>query len=111
MATGIESELDGEHDALYDYKCTPCLHRKLNARAEKYCKDCHKLFCDACALFHDGFFSGHQVFGRDNTEEWRNVSHVTQTITCDLHHGKELEMYCVDDEQICCSVCVNIYHR
>lgn len=113
MATGFSSmlSLEGVQDAIYDYCCTICEDDGLNAEASFYCKNCSKLFCDACQKFHDKVNKTHKVFGANETDKWGKVTEVTPAIMCELHPEKEEEMFCSDHDRVCCLICMKDYHR
>ncbi|CAG2243041.1 unnamed protein product [Mytilus edulis] len=45
-------DIDSEIEGILVLKCEPCLYRKLDAVATKYCKDCDERYCDPCTLCH-----------------------------------------------------------
>lgn len=111
MATGLSRGLEGGHDAVYDYCCTPCADDKLNAEASYYCRNCSKLFCYICVSFHDKVLKDHQVLGKKEIARWGKVKTVTPALMCEKHPDKEEEMYCPEHDITCCHVCTNIFHR
>lgn len=105
------ADFKGGHDAFYVHRCTHCAGKKLNTEADSYCTECGKLFCDACAKNHDAFTKGHRLLKRKDVAKWGKVTDERTTFECEQHPGKELEMYCVDDDSLCCSICVHLKHR
>lgn len=107
----FSSSIDGGHDAVYDYTCTPCENDGLNAEALFYCKDYSKLLCKQCEKNHNRFFMGHNVLGQRYVHSWGSVKRTTAVVMCEEHPGKEVEMFCKDHDCVCCLVCVNVTHR
>lgn len=97
--------------SVYDYTCTLCDEDDIITEAEYYCKKCCKQYCSTCQQVHRKAHRQHSVLDRTEVEDWGAVSADLGVEVCPEHDGKEIEMYCVDDDQLCCSVCMSLMHR
>lgn len=76
------------------------------------CFDCSDLLCDNCCKHHKAnkYTVDHEI---NPIEQLPSDIHLLKSFrnTCFEHKGKYLELYCVDHEIPCCSMCVSISHR
>ncbi|XP_052779683.1 uncharacterized protein LOC128216958 [Mya arenaria] len=93
-------------DLIHDYSCSKCEENDLNTEAQHFCPDCEQYLCDKCEGIHGEYFKKHIVYGRGDIQKWAGFS----LDKCE-QHGKELEVHCDDHKELCCSVCVALYHR
>ncbi|VDI41816.1 Hypothetical predicted protein [Mytilus galloprovincialis] len=76
------------------------------------CFDCSDLLCDNC-------FKHHKAIKYTADHVINPIEQLTTDIDllksfknkCSEHKGKDVELYCVDHDIPCCSMCVSIYHR
>ena len=95
----------------FGYTCTLCDEEDLTTEADYYCRKCCKQYCETCQEVHKKAHRHHSVLGRWEIAVWGEVKRETIMEICPEHEGKEIEMYCVDDDQLCCSVCMSLMHR
>lgn len=97
--------------SVYEYTCTLCEEDDINTGADFYCRKCCKQYCKTCVEVHKKAHRQHTVLGRRQLDEWGTVKREGTVEICPDHEGKEVEMYCVDHDQLCCSVCMSVMHR
>ncbi|XP_052781463.1 uncharacterized protein LOC128218010 [Mya arenaria] len=105
MASGSSSFYKGS-DLIHDYSCFTCEENDLNTEAQHFCPKCEHYLCDKCVKIHGDYFKKHVVYGRRDMQKWAGFS----MDRC-AQHGKELEVHCDDNQELCCSVCVAFNHR
>ena len=59
---------------------------------------------------HNLLFKAHTVLDRTQIDDWQ-VQQTVPSYMCEEHHGKELDMFCHEHDQLCCYVCVSTKHR
>ncbi|XP_052265839.1 uncharacterized protein LOC127868247 isoform X3 [Dreissena polymorpha] len=98
------------------YCCTICEEeRSVEIDADFYCKTCLKYFCRRCINSHrkhGWLFFKKSPYGKDKIMKWPLSKKMeTSLLTCAIHKGEQLTMYCPDHSQLCCSRCVELNHR
>ncbi|WAR03983.1 hypothetical protein MAR_010541 [Mya arenaria] len=111
MMTEFYDSTDTTSDVVHDYTCTVCEERELNAEARIYCAKCLTRYCGPCNQHHAHLFAKHEVLDRTALDRWGVVRSRVGIETCTEHMGREVEMFCVDHEALCCAVCVTVAHR
>ncbi len=84
-----------------DVQCDVCTGRKY--KAVKACLVCLNSYCQTHLEQHDSFFKGKK----------HNLSEATgqlQEMICH-EHEKQLEMYCITDQQCICVLCAKYEHK
>ncbi|KAH3718407.1 hypothetical protein DPMN_061211 [Dreissena polymorpha] len=112
MAKFFQSTKADGSDSLTDFCCSPCLEHKIDKFAEFYCDKCLKFFCAKCIQMHGQLFSKHVTYGRGDSAKWPLPKVVEDFLQqCEFHEEKNLEMFCNEHEQLCCTNCVVLNHR
>lgn len=65
------------------------------------CSDCSKCYCGECSenAHREDLKNDHKT---EAIPEGMNVK-----VTCPLHNGNPLEMFCINEVKLCCSACLN----
>ncbi|KAH3881993.1 hypothetical protein DPMN_005921 [Dreissena polymorpha] len=113
MAT---SGISRNSDVVKYYCCTICeTERSVEVDADFYCKTCLKYFCRTCIHSHKQhrrWFNKKSPYGTDKIMKWPLSKKMeTSLLTCVIHKGEKLTMYCTDHSHLCCSKCVELNHR
>ncbi|XP_071175403.1 E3 ubiquitin-protein ligase TRIM56-like [Mytilus edulis] len=92
--------------------CMVCERMEKKSDAIFICFDCSDLLCDNCFKHHKAnkYTADHEI---NPIEQLTSDSHLLKSFKnkCSEHKKKDLELYCVDHDIPCCSMCVSIYHR
>ncbi|XP_076110517.1 protein meiotic P26-like [Mytilus galloprovincialis] len=92
--------------------CMVCERMEKKSDAISICFDCSDLLCGNCCKHHKAnkYTTDHEI---NPIEQLTSDSHLLKSFKnkCSEHKGKDVELYCVDHEIPCCSMCVSIYHR
>ncbi|XP_052077087.1 E3 ubiquitin-protein ligase TRIM56-like [Mytilus californianus] len=94
--------------------CMSCERFDANTKSEatSVCIDCSDALCATCTRCHKSskLRSNHEIvpisdISKDGyaLKSFRNM--------CSEHKNKELELFCVDHDCSCCSICVSVKHR
>ncbi|WAR31927.1 hypothetical protein MAR_034469 [Mya arenaria] len=86
---------------------------KVEHRRNHFCKNCGKSFCYKCLSFHSKILSDHTVLGRADVIKWKSEEQPEKKSVIEFcgKYGNELETFCEDHKELCCSVCVDDTHR
>ncbi|XP_052256531.1 uncharacterized protein LOC127861855 [Dreissena polymorpha] len=111
MATSVGS-VHSSSDLVKDYVCFACEGKHLEESADYFCETCKKFFCRKCIYQHDQFYTNHSKYGREETNKWPLTKKIEDLLLkCDVHKDKNLEMFCEDHSQLCCTHCDLLNHR
>jgi len=97
----------GEH-------CEPCKTVEETNNAEFWCIDCQEKLCSSCKRSHTGMkMSRHHKLVPLDEKEQHKQQRLPQTFDqdCIIHHGKKLEVFCVEHRELCCLPCFTNNHR
>lgn len=99
-------------DVLESSKCGPCLEDNKNNEAVMFCVECNDMLCDSCVGIHKRFstMKTHKIVVQRDKKRFELMADIMSD-KCKQHHGKHLETYCKDHDELCCSVCVSLNHR
>ncbi|XP_052235099.1 uncharacterized protein LOC127847299 [Dreissena polymorpha] len=112
MATFSQSTIDKGSDIFHDFFCSTCADEKLDNTANFYCESCVKFYCGKCIRPHSQFFTKHDPFGREDMKKWPVTKKVEDfLLKCDVHKDKNLEMFCSEHSELCCTNCAFLNHR
>ncbi|KAH3895082.1 hypothetical protein DPMN_019242, partial [Dreissena polymorpha] len=103
-----------QSDRVFFFCCLSCMKNKnIEEYAVYYCEKCQQCFCrQCCELHHDYLFSEHVKYNRLNMRNWPVSKYLEAFILmCEIHTHKQLETFCKDHSQLCCSKCVSLSHR
>ncbi|CAC5392870.1 unnamed protein product [Mytilus coruscus] len=115
LMVSLMSVADKTVDKIFQNLCDPCSRIGNNIKADVWCCDCDEAYCLSCLHnFHKRVENSitHTVTDvcKVGTQFPKLItSQVEQT--CFKHHGKPLEMICVDHSQLCCVICLVEKHR
>ncbi|KAH3803939.1 hypothetical protein DPMN_132211 [Dreissena polymorpha] len=113
MATSAASR---DSDVVKYDCCTICeKERSVEVYAEFYCKRCLTYFCRTCINSHrqhGWWFNKKYPYGMDKIMKWPLSTKMESSLfACVIHKGQKLKMYCRYHSELCCSRCVERYHR
>ena len=91
----------------FDVKCTICTRKNRVKQAQKYCIECKKNLCNDCVEIHIEHNEGHTLVEGHGDDEAVNLL----TEKCEKHKDKLIELYCVDHDELVCSICALLEHR
>ncbi|XP_060577125.1 tripartite motif-containing protein 12A-like [Ruditapes philippinarum] len=82
--------------------CQPCLSKGTKTVADTFCSTCNEFQCIDCSDVHNMLtvFTSHKLL---------NVKEANAT-RCDKHQ-KVLDLFCEDENKLCCSTCAIVDHR
>lgn len=105
-----EKALHGKEEMIYDELCKVCQNKKKSTIASKYCIQCKNELCDDCENIHALFeqFKSHNMIDIGDKMKLETISE--ELDLCSIH-GKLIEFYCVDENNLCCSSCAVGRHR
>ena len=81
-------------------KCSLKKHDDINAIS--YCQECNKYMCNKCENMHNELFEDHHKYNLKD-----NISELFTGICKEINHKAELECYCKNHNQLCCSSCIS----
>ncbi|XP_052778552.1 uncharacterized protein LOC128215996 [Mya arenaria] len=113
MAFIFDSSHYQSSDLIHDFNCSPCEEGGLNSEAQYFCVDCSKYYCSRCESKHGGLFKRHKLLDRQDVNKWAVVPGTVEDDIerCEHHPGKKVELFCGDHRELCCQICVSIFHR
>ena len=102
-----------------DYPCAPCLREKKIMESTNFCKECNEKLCQQCVQFHKKFqvLRSHAIINiaellavkQAKKAEKKQVPKID--VRCKDHHGKLIEMYCPEHDDVGCKACMAINHK
>ncbi|XP_065925870.1 uncharacterized protein [Magallana gigas] len=97
-----------------DKLCAVCLRNDKQVKAESWCHDCSELICNTCKSLHKSFVSlqKHKIStaaAMHDDQKRLQVPDVDEP--CCSHVGKFVEVFCLDHDKLCCSICFATQHR
>lgn len=97
-----------------DQLCAVCLRNDKQVKAESWCHDCSELICNTCKNIHKSFVSlqNHKIStaaAMHDDQKRLQVPDVDEP--CCSHVGKLVEVFCLDHDKLCCSICFATQHR
>ncbi|XP_071149339.1 E3 ubiquitin-protein ligase TRIM45-like [Mytilus edulis] len=94
--------------------CMSCERSDVNTKSEasSVCIDCSDALCANCTRCHKSnkLSSNHEIVPISDISRGGYVLKAFKNM-CAEHKNKELELFCVDHEFPCCSICVSVKHR
>jgi len=95
-----------------DVNCGAC--RKAHAKAQAFCKQCDKYFCQDCLTCHVrmvGFFEGHNVVQQHSPRGKDDLQGGIQSPNKCHIHSEPLKGFCFDCDKLVCCDCIVGNHR
>ncbi|XP_060591656.1 transcription intermediary factor 1-beta-like [Ruditapes philippinarum] len=94
------------------HTCIPCAREGTKISAVKYCIDCDSPLCTECLKQHNRFdaMRCHQIVETGSGPDTSKERFELPTQRCATHHGKLIDMYCGDHDEVCCVACVAVIH-
>ena len=80
-------------------KCSLKKHAGINAIS--YCQECDKYMCNKCQSHHDEIMEDHHKYNL------KDLGNIFTGICKEPNHKNELEFFCEDHNQLCCSSCIS----
>ncbi|KAH3749769.1 hypothetical protein DPMN_184282 [Dreissena polymorpha] len=112
MATFSQSTIDKGSDIYQDFLCSTCEEKKLDAMANFYCESCVKFNCGKCICINSQLFTKHVPFGRGDMKKSPVTKKVQDfLLKCDYNKDKELELFCDEHSELCCTHCAFLNDR
>ncbi|XP_052282936.1 uncharacterized protein LOC127879894 isoform X1 [Dreissena polymorpha] len=80
--------------------------------ADFYCETCVKFYCGKCIGMHSQLFIKHAPYGRGDLKKWPVAKQVEDfLLKCDVHKDKNIELFCDNHIELCCTNCAILNHR
>ena len=115
MATGGGGSISLSSEPFYDFSCSNCASENKHSEGERYCVECDEIFCTSCLEFHNRMakMRQHKLLDQNNMATRKPVRDLVQlpTAMCIAHAGQVNNMYCGQDDLVCCTVCIAEDHR
>ncbi|XP_053389259.1 protein wech-like [Mercenaria mercenaria] len=92
--------------------CQPCSQKDLQTTADVFCSDCDEFQCNECKKAHTvyTFMKNHKLVNASEVKSKPSSFDMKGIDICE-QHGKLLEFFCEDENQLCCSTCAIVDHR
>ncbi|XP_061179631.1 E3 ubiquitin-protein ligase TRIM56-like [Saccostrea echinata] len=96
-----------------DKCCAICLRDNKKCKAESWCNDCAEAICTSCKRLHQivGSLQKHKISALHFDDKDDKPKFPELDEPCHLHQGRYVEVFCLDHEALCCSVCFATQHR
>ena len=112
-------------ETFFDFPCSNCAKDNKLSEGERFCVECNETFCTSCLIFHnkiaamrqhemvDQLTRKSQLEAVTKTSEYLQDTQAVQlpTTECTVHAGQIINMYCGQDDGVCCTVCIAENHR
>ena len=116
MATGGGGSILQSSEPVNDFSCfvcAICVDGK-NTKGERFCVECNEVFCTSCLVFHNRIAINrqHELLDQDKMVARKQQLHSVPlpTSRCTVHPGHVIDMYCGQDDVVCCYVCIKEDH-
>ena len=88
-------------------QCEPCLRENEEEAATNYCLSCREYLCVLCTKSHRKFLAikDHKIVNLCEMESVQIFPTLELANRCPIHCNEEIQMYCADHEQLCCTLC------
>ena len=94
-------------DECYDVNCTICSKKNRIKQATSYCRDCTKYLCADCVEIHINHIEDHTLVDVHDVGQLDDVL----TEKCGKHRDQVIELFCVDHDELACTLCATLEHR
>lgn len=91
--------------------CAMCVRDNKQVKAEYWCNDCRESICDSCKGIHkiNIILQKHKISAMKDLDD--NLQFPDMDEPCCIHQGKFVEVFCLDHDNLCCSICFATKHR
>lgn len=96
-----------------DKLCAMCVRDNKHVKAEYLCNDCRELICAACKGIHkiNVILQKHKISPINMKDLDDDLQFPDVDEPCHIHQGKFVEVFCLDHDTLCCSICFATKHR
>lgn len=96
-----------------DNFCAICLRDDKQVKAESWCHECQEMICETCKCLHKIVVTlrKHKITPLALKNQFEDLQFPDMDEPCRTHAGKFMEVFCLDHEKLCCSVCFATEHR
>ncbi|XP_065925629.1 uncharacterized protein [Magallana gigas] len=96
-----------------DKLCAMCVRDNKHVKAEYLCNDCRELICAACKGIHkiNVILQKHKISAINMKDLDDDLQFPDVDEPCHIHQGKFVEVFCLDHDTLCCSICFATKHR
>lgn len=110
LINAMTSSMDQNDEHKY---CAICLRDDKQNKAESWCHECSEAICTSCKRLHQivSSLQKHKFSPLNLENKDRKLKFPELDEPCHLHQGKYVEVFCLDHEKLCCSVCFATQHR
>ncbi|CAC5407019.1 unnamed protein product [Mytilus coruscus] len=93
--------------------CNSCQVNNKTKEAISWCTICDETFCEQCDECHKSFkFSAkHKLILIKEIQSGNSDLKISEVLSCEEHHEKIVEVYCLDHSKPCCTLCATRSHR
>ena len=114
------SGADGIRSTTNQLDCESCQKFGITTKASKMCFVCFEVLCVPCSVGRHSYktLQSHKVVGVEagteqelKQDDLKDIQVLKDYTVCRDHDERPFELYCKDDECLCCSKCVALNHR
>ncbi|XP_062579279.1 E3 ubiquitin-protein ligase TRIM45-like [Saccostrea cucullata] len=94
--------------------CEPCKRVNERKSAKFYCSNCDDSLCETCFSYlhrRVPHYKNHNITDISASPHKIYSSSVLEVEHCSIHKNKPLDFYCLDHEELSCSVCFYALHK
>ncbi|XP_061188763.1 E3 ubiquitin-protein ligase TRIM45-like [Saccostrea echinata] len=91
--------------------CTPCKHANERNAAKYHCTDCKECYCEQCLTYFHKRKKDNNMHNVTNVDETTLLKSLEVGEACCIHANKDVEVFCFDHQELCCSICFVTKHR
>ncbi|XP_063434053.1 E3 ubiquitin/ISG15 ligase TRIM25-like [Mytilus trossulus] len=91
--------------------CEICEAQHTTTSADFWCPECDEMMCSECEKHHSFAKAtrNHEIISIENY--LKLPSSISKIATYCYEHNLKYQMYCPQDDKLCCSVCIAEYHK
>ncbi|XP_063404270.1 uncharacterized protein LOC134687743 [Mytilus trossulus] len=109
----VRSMLDKRSIQRSEKLCNSCQFNDKTKKAISWCTSCEEAFCEQCDECHKSFkiSAKHKLISIKEIQSGGFDLKTSEVLSCEEHHEKIVEVYCVDHSKPCCTLCATLSHR
>jgi hypothetical protein len=94
-------------------QCDPCQENSKIAVAMSFCSECTEALCERCTETHQAMkiTRHHKVISIEEARAMPRSLAANAYVSCPVHMGESMKVFCVDHNKPCCNTCVATQHR